>query len=90
MLMPNFANLYPKAHEEENPMKSKAQGPTRKTEEQERSKEIGASESNLQQNTNLSQNTDLPRNTVPWQNGFGRQRQIGPKTLLIQSTLSSP
>ena len=33
-----FANPYPKAHEEESPMKSKAQRPTKKTEEQERSK----------------------------------------------------
>ena len=36
----------------------------------------------------LQQNTNLPQNTVLWQDGFGRQRQIGPKTLLIQSTLS--
>ena len=35
-----FANLYPKAHEEESPMKSKAQRPTKKTKEQERSEEI--------------------------------------------------
>ena len=48
-----FANPYPKAHEEKIPMKSKAQRPTKKTEEQERSKEISESESNLQQNTNL-------------------------------------
>ena len=27
----HFANLYPKAHEEENPMRSKAQKPNRKT-----------------------------------------------------------
>ena len=45
--MPIFAKLYPKAHEEENPMKSKAQRPTKNTEEQERSKEISASENNL-------------------------------------------
>ena len=54
MLMPNFANPYPKAHEEENPMKSKAQRPTKKIEEQERSKEISASESNLQQTEYIS------------------------------------
>ena len=40
VLMPIFANPYPKAHEEERPMKSKDQKPTGKTEEQERSKEI--------------------------------------------------
>ena len=39
MLMPIFANSYPKAHEEESPIKIKAQRPTKKTEEQERSKE---------------------------------------------------
>ena len=39
MLMPIFANPYPKAHEEESPIKIKAQRPTKKTEEQERSKE---------------------------------------------------
>ena len=66
VLMPNFANPYPKAHEEENPMKSKAQRPTKKTEEQERS----AKEMNLQQNTNLPQNTNLLQNTILWQNGF--------------------
>ena len=82
--MPNFAHPYPKAHEEENPMKSKAQRPTKKTEEQERSKERSAREMDLQQNTNL------PQNTVLWQNGFDRQRQIGLKTLLIQSTLFGP
>ena len=37
--MPIFANPYPKAHEEESPIKIKAQRPTKKTEEQERSKE---------------------------------------------------
>ena len=65
-------------------MKSKAQRPTKKTEEQERSKERSVREKDLQQNTNL------PQNIVLWQNDFGRQRQIGPKTLLIQSTLSGP
>ena len=45
--MPNFANPYPKAHEEESPMKSKAQRPTKKTKEQERSKERSARESDL-------------------------------------------
>ena len=65
-------------------MKSKAQRPTKKTEEQERSKERSVRERDLQQNTNL------PQNIVLWQNDFGRQRQIGPKTLLIQSTLSGP
>ena len=45
--MPNFANPYPKAHKEESPMKSKAQRPTKKTEEQERSKERSARESDL-------------------------------------------
>ena len=59
LLMPNFANPYPKTHEEENPMKSKAQRSTKKTEEQERSKERSARESNLQQNENLQQNTYL-------------------------------
>ena len=44
----------------------------------------------LQQNANLPQNIDLSHNTVPQQNGSGRQRQIGSKTLLIQSTLSRP
>ena len=33
VLMPNFANPYLKAHEEESPMKSKAQRPTKKIEE---------------------------------------------------------
>ena len=55
----HFLNPCLKAHTKENPMKSKAQRPTKKTEEQERSKEITASESNLQQNANLQQNTDL-------------------------------
>ena len=64
--MPIFANLYPKTHEEESPMQSKAQRPTKKTEEQERSKERSARESDLQQNIALSQNKVL------WQNGFGR------------------
>ena len=84
LLMPIFANSYPKAHTEENPMKSKAQRPAKKTKEQERSKERSARERDLQQNTNL------PQSTVLWQNGFGRQRQIGPKILLIQSTLFGP
>ena len=79
-----FLNLCSKSHTEENPMKSKAQRPTKKTEEQERSKERSVRERDLQQNTNL------PQNIVLWQNDFGRQRQIGPKTLLIQSTLSGP
>ena len=60
----HFANLYPKAHEEENPMRSKAQKPNRKTKEQEISKERSASKSNLQQNTNLLQNTNLSQNTA--------------------------
>ena len=47
VLMPIFANAYPKAHEEESPMKSKAQRPTKKTKEQERSKERNSRESNL-------------------------------------------
>ena len=47
LLMPIFANPYPKAHEEESPMKSKAQRPTKKTKEQERSKERNSRESNL-------------------------------------------
>ena len=72
MLMPIFANLYVKAHEEENPMKSKAQWPTEKTKEQERSKERNARESDLQQNINLPQNTTLPQNTILWQNDFCR------------------
>ena len=71
----------------ESPMKSKAQRPTKKTEEQERSKKRSAWESDLQQITNLQQNTDLPQNTVLQQNGFDRSRQIGPKALLIQLTL---
>ena len=37
--MPIFANPYPKAHAEESPIKTKVQRPTKKTEEQERSKE---------------------------------------------------
>ena len=57
--MPNFANPYPKAHEEESPMKSKVQRSTNKTEEQERSKERSARESNLQQNADLQQITNL-------------------------------
>ena len=74
-------------------MKSKAQRPTKKTEEQEMSKERNARENNLrqnadlQQNTNLQQNIDRPQNIVLQQNGFDRSRQIGPKILLIQSTL---
>ena len=39
LLMLIFANGYPKAHEEEGPIKSKVQRPTKKTEEQERFKE---------------------------------------------------
>ena len=70
--MSNFANPYPKAHEEESPMKSKAQRPTKKIEEQEMSKERSARESNLQQNANLQQNTDLPQNTVLQQNNFDK------------------
>ena len=65
-------------------MKSKAQRPAKKTKEQERSKERSAKEKDLQYNTNLQQNIVL------WQDGFDKQRQIGPKTLLIQSTLSGP
>ena len=53
VLMPIFANPYPKTHMEESPMKSKAQRPTKKTKEQERSKERSARERDLQQNTNL-------------------------------------
>ena len=45
----HFLNPCPKSHTEESPMKSKAQRPTKKTEEKEKSKEISASESNLQQ-----------------------------------------
>ena len=37
--MPNFMNPYPKAYEEESPIKIKAQKPTKKTKEQERSGE---------------------------------------------------
>ena len=70
--MPNFANPYPKAHEKESPMKSKAQRPTKKIEEQEMSKERSARERNLQQNANLQQNTDLPRNTILQQNNFDK------------------
>ena len=61
----HFLNPCPKSHIEESPMKSKAQRPTKKTEEQERFKERSARENDLQQNTNLLQNTVL------WQNGFG-------------------
>ena len=39
VLMPIFANPYPKAHEEESLIKIMAQRPTKKTKEQERSKE---------------------------------------------------
>ena len=59
-----------KAHTGESPMKSKAQRPTKKTEEQEMSIKRNARESDmqqnadLQQNANLQQNTDLPQNTV--------------------------
>ena len=59
LLMLNFANPYPKAHEEESPMKSKAQRSTKKTEEQERSKERTARESDLQQSADLQQITNL-------------------------------
>ena len=45
--MPIFANPYPKAHEKESPMKSKAQRPTKKTKEQESFKERNVRESNL-------------------------------------------
>ena len=72
VLMPNFANPYPKAHEKESPMKSKTQRPTKKIEEQEMSKERSARESNLQQNANLQQNTDLPQNTILQQNDFDK------------------
>ena len=37
--MPNFMNPYSKAYEEESPIKIKAQKPTKKTKEQERSRE---------------------------------------------------
>ena len=63
MLMPIFANLYLKADEEENPMKSKAQRPTKKIKKQERSKERNVRESDLYA---------LLQNTVLWQNGFDR------------------
>ena len=53
LLMPIFANPYPKTHTEESPMKSKAQKPAKKTKEEERSKERSARERDLQQNTNL-------------------------------------
>ena len=49
----HFLNPCPKAHTEESPMKSKAQRPTKKTEEQERIKERSARERDLQQNTVL-------------------------------------
>ena len=68
MLMPIFANPCPKAHEEESPIKIKVQIPTKKTEEQERSKEKSARESDLQQNTNLQQITNLQPNTYLLQN----------------------
>ena len=77
-------------------MKSKAQRSTKKTEEQEMSKERSARESDLQQNanlqqiTNLQQNTNLLQNIVLQQNDFNKSRQIGPKTLLIQLTLFGP
>ena len=45
--MPIFANPYPKTHTEESPMKSKAQRPTKKTKEQERSKERSAGKRDL-------------------------------------------
>ena len=48
-----FANPYPKAHEEESPIKIKAQRPTKKTEEQKRSKERSARENDIQQNVDL-------------------------------------
>ena len=51
--MPIFANLYPKAHEEESQIKIKAQRPTKKTKEQEKSKEISERKNDLQQNTDL-------------------------------------
>ena len=41
----HFLNLYPKAHTEESPMKSKAQRPAKNTKEQERYKERNAKES---------------------------------------------
>ena len=44
-------------------MKSKAQRPTKKIEEQERSKERSARESDLQQNADLQQITNLQQNT---------------------------
>ena len=76
--MPIYANLYPKAHEEESQIKIKAQRPTKKTEDWEKSKKIGARENDIQQNadlqqiTNLQQNTNLPQNTILRQNGFDR------------------
>ena len=42
-----------KAYMEESPMKTKAQRPTKKTKEQERSKERNVRESDLQQNADL-------------------------------------
>ena len=51
--MPIFVNPYPKTHEEESPIKIKAQRPTKKTEEQERSRERSVRESDLQQNVDL-------------------------------------
>ena len=55
--------------------------------EDQRAREI--QEKNVRE-SNLQQNTDLPQNIVLRQNGFGRQRQIRPKTLSIQSTLFGP
>ena len=67
MLMPIFANPYPKAHEEESPIKIKAQRPTKKTEEQEKSKEISARENDLQQNADLHFAIDcLPLHFFLW------------------------
>ena len=43
-----FANQYPKAHEKESPIRSKTQRPTKKIEEQERSKERNVRENDLQ------------------------------------------
>ena len=57
--MPIFMNPYPKAHEEESPIKIKAQRPTKKIEGQERPRERIERESDLHQNVDLQQITNL-------------------------------
>ena len=92
MLMPIFANPFPKAHKEEKPIKIKAQRPTKKTEKQERSKEriqiCRRSIAKRRSTANYKFATEY-RSATKYSSSANKDK-IGPNTLLIQSILFSP